>query len=146
MVLLIVRLPLSIVKFELPTPSIEIVDVESKVTAPLASISKVDESISIGLSLSVPIEIDVSESNVNAPTAFTSNTPLPLIVIAPLASISKVDESTSIGTSASTPISIPVEPSNVNFPPSASTSTFCEPFTFTEVPSILTGTLSSNPI
>ena len=165
------KVPLSIVKFELPTPSNEIVDVESIVNlhlylklmkyqsehqlyfhhllnliAPLASTSNVLASISIGLSLSVPIEIDVSESNVNAPAAFTSNTPLPLIVIAPLASISKVDESTSIGTSASTPISIPVEPSNVNFPPSASTSTLAEPFIVTELPSILTGTLSSKPI
>ena len=74
------------------------------------------------MSLSVPIDIDVSESNVNAPAAFTSNTPLPLIVIAPLASTSKVDESISIATSDSTPISIPLLPSIVILPPSASMS------------------------
>ena len=65
-VLFIVRLPLSIVKFELPTPSNEIVDVESIVISPLESMSNVVESISIGASEFVPIPIEVGESILKA--------------------------------------------------------------------------------
>ena len=104
MVLLIVRLPLSIVKFELPTPSNEIVDVESTVTAPLASISKVVESISIGLSEVVPMFIPVSESILKAPDDDIAVVLSPFIVIAPLASISNVDDSTLNGLSIAVPI------------------------------------------
>ena len=117
-VLLIVRLPLSIVKLELPTPSKEIVDVESKVTAPLASISNVVESISIGLSVVVPMFIPVSESILNAPDDEIAVVDSPLIVIAPLESISNVDDSTLNGLSIAVPIWIPstCEESIVIFP------------------------------
>ena len=47
--------PVDVVRFVAPAPSIETVEVPSIVIAPLASISKVVESISIGLSKEKPI-------------------------------------------------------------------------------------------
>ena len=59
------------------------------VISPLASISNVLASISIGLSVVLPIFIPVSESILSAPDDDIAVVDSPLIVIAPATSISK---------------------------------------------------------
>ena len=92
--------------------------VESKVIFPLASKSNVEESISIGTSWAVPINIPVPASTLILPPASISIllAPLPLIVIWLLASISKVVESISIGLSVVVPMFIPVSESILKVP------------------------------
>ena len=96
--------PTEVLIFVAPSTSIDKVEVPSIVIAPLASISKVEESMSIGLSVVVPMFIPVSESILKAPDDEIAVVDSPLIVIAPLESISNVDDSTLNGLSIAVPI------------------------------------------
>ena len=87
--------------FDVPTASM--------VNSPEASISKVVESISIGLSALVPIAILVAESIVNAPVA----------------SISRVEALISTATFAAVPILIPLAPSSDNAAPALTSIAPC---------------------